>query len=115
MDYMRVNDVRNLRRLLMRYRDDVPVLCSTPSREGYSVVTAAADFGFDSVTNLKFITNYLIVIVTTCIMSLLCSTGDSFGSFCELAFISDWLNVILLLEFLLSLICFNTPGDPVAG
>ena len=46
MEYVKNDDVRNLKRLLgRRSRDDVNILCNIPSRTGWSSVTSAADFG----------------------------------------------------------------------
>ena len=53
MEYVRNDDVRNLRRLLGRYKDDVNRMCNLPSRTGWSAVTSAADFGHPDV--LKYV------------------------------------------------------------
>ena len=46
MEYVKNDDVRNLKRLLgRRSRDDVNILCNVPARSGWSSVTSAADFG----------------------------------------------------------------------
>ena len=49
MGYVRDDDVRNLRRLLGRHKDDLNTLCNRPSRTGWSAVTSAADFGHPDV------------------------------------------------------------------
>ena len=52
MEYVRNEDVRQLRRLVGRHKDDASALCNTPSRTGWTPTSSAADFGHAEVLRL---------------------------------------------------------------